>query len=173
MLNLTEILSAYPESLQMHRAFVLREYLQYKILEILFDGPFASKFFWYRFSAFQIREAKLWLLAHETRCIQFRAVTRSNPGPVCPYKRWRNGSRREPTFYFIRPMKRKSGCFYQLLSRQFWVKSTLLRKLKPLIGEVNHAVRPKWRRCGFWFLYLFKSIANPNGYKLFSISKIQ
>lgn len=44
MLNLTEILSAYPESLQIHRAFVLREYLQYKILEILFDGPYASKF---------------------------------------------------------------------------------------------------------------------------------
>ena len=44
MLNLTEILSAYPENLQVHRAFVLREYLQYKILEILFDGPYASKF---------------------------------------------------------------------------------------------------------------------------------
>lgn len=44
MLNLTEILSAYPEGLQIHRAFVLREYLQYKILEILFDGPYASKF---------------------------------------------------------------------------------------------------------------------------------
>jgi len=44
MLNLSEILSAYPETLHIHRSFVMREYLQYKILEILFDGPYASKF---------------------------------------------------------------------------------------------------------------------------------
>lgn len=44
MLNLNEILSFYPGALQIHQSFVLREYLQYKILEILFDGPYASKF---------------------------------------------------------------------------------------------------------------------------------
>jgi predicted nucleotidyltransferase component of viral defense system len=44
MLNLNEIISAYPEALHVHRAFILREYLQYKILEILFEGPYASKF---------------------------------------------------------------------------------------------------------------------------------
>lgn len=44
MLNLNEILSFYPETLQIHRPFVLREYLQFKILEILFDGPYSSKF---------------------------------------------------------------------------------------------------------------------------------
>ncbi|MCU0374526.1 MAG: nucleotidyl transferase AbiEii/AbiGii toxin family protein [Chitinophagaceae bacterium] len=44
MLNLNEIVSAYPPSLHMHRSFILREYLQYKILEILFEGQHASKF---------------------------------------------------------------------------------------------------------------------------------
>lgn len=44
MLSLDEILAGYPESLQKHRPFVLREYLQYKILEILFEGPYATKF---------------------------------------------------------------------------------------------------------------------------------
>jgi predicted nucleotidyltransferase component of viral defense system len=44
MINLAEILKTYPESLQIHRSFILREYLQYKILEILFDGPYAGKF---------------------------------------------------------------------------------------------------------------------------------
>ena len=44
MLKLNEIISAYPEALHVHRAFILREYLQYKILEILFEGPYASKF---------------------------------------------------------------------------------------------------------------------------------
>lgn len=44
MLNLNEILSAYPKGLRIHRPFVLREYLQYKILEILFEETFASKF---------------------------------------------------------------------------------------------------------------------------------
>ncbi len=44
MLNLSEILSAYPKALHIHRSFVLREYLQYKILEILFEGPHSSKF---------------------------------------------------------------------------------------------------------------------------------
>ncbi|MFN0014640.1 MAG: nucleotidyl transferase AbiEii/AbiGii toxin family protein [Saprospiraceae bacterium] len=44
MLNLTELLTAYPEPLRIHKTFILREYLQCKILEILFEGPFASKF---------------------------------------------------------------------------------------------------------------------------------
>lgn len=44
MLTLHEIMAAYPEGLQIHRAFILREYLQYKILEILFEGPYEAKF---------------------------------------------------------------------------------------------------------------------------------
>jgi predicted nucleotidyltransferase component of viral defense system len=44
MLKLTEILTGYPKELHIHKAFILREYLQYKILEILFEGSFASKF---------------------------------------------------------------------------------------------------------------------------------
>lgn len=37
MLSLHEILPYYPESLRVHREFILREYLQYKILQIIFD----------------------------------------------------------------------------------------------------------------------------------------
>ena len=44
MLQLSEIIKYYPESLHIHRNFMLREYLQYKILEILFESPFATKF---------------------------------------------------------------------------------------------------------------------------------
>ncbi|HLP94659.1 MAG TPA: nucleotidyl transferase AbiEii/AbiGii toxin family protein [Saprospiraceae bacterium] len=44
MLNLSELLVSYPEVLRVHRSFILREYLQCKILEILFDGPYASRF---------------------------------------------------------------------------------------------------------------------------------
>ena len=43
MLSLKEIKSFYPESLQLFERFILREYLQYKILEIIFESPFASK----------------------------------------------------------------------------------------------------------------------------------
>jgi predicted nucleotidyltransferase component of viral defense system len=39
MLSLNEILPFYPEPLQVHREFILREYLQYKILQIIFDIP--------------------------------------------------------------------------------------------------------------------------------------
>jgi predicted nucleotidyltransferase component of viral defense system len=39
MLSLNEILPFYPEPLQIHREFILREYLQYKILQIIFDIP--------------------------------------------------------------------------------------------------------------------------------------
>jgi len=43
MLNLKEIRSFYPESLQKYEKFIYREYLQYKILEIVFESPFANK----------------------------------------------------------------------------------------------------------------------------------
>jgi hypothetical protein len=43
MLNLKEIENQYPESLRPFKRFILREYLQYKILEIVFNGPHASK----------------------------------------------------------------------------------------------------------------------------------
>lgn len=39
MLNLNEILPFYPEPLRVHREFILREYLQYKILQLIFDVP--------------------------------------------------------------------------------------------------------------------------------------
>ncbi len=39
MLNLNEILPFYPEPLRVHREFILREYLQYKILQIIYDIP--------------------------------------------------------------------------------------------------------------------------------------
>jgi len=43
MLSLKEIKTFYPESLHTFERFILREYLQYKILEIIFESPFASK----------------------------------------------------------------------------------------------------------------------------------
>ena len=43
MLSLKEIKAFYPESLHPYERFILREYLQYKILEIIFESPFASK----------------------------------------------------------------------------------------------------------------------------------
>ena len=39
MLNLNEILPFYPAPLRVHREFILREYLQYKILQIIYDIP--------------------------------------------------------------------------------------------------------------------------------------
>ena len=44
MLNLSELLEAYPVALRVHRPFILREYLQCKILEILFEGTYANRF---------------------------------------------------------------------------------------------------------------------------------
>ena len=44
MLPLSEIQSYYPDHLQHHGAFLVREYLQYKILELLFESDFALKF---------------------------------------------------------------------------------------------------------------------------------
>lgn len=44
MLSLPELLGAYPAALRVHRSFILREYLQCKILEILFESPLANRF---------------------------------------------------------------------------------------------------------------------------------
>lgn len=43
MINLTEIEKYYPENLHHYKSFMLREYLQYKILEIIFESPYADK----------------------------------------------------------------------------------------------------------------------------------
>lgn len=43
MLSLNQISQAYPPSLQAFKRNMLREYLQYKILEILFDSKYATK----------------------------------------------------------------------------------------------------------------------------------
>jgi predicted nucleotidyltransferase component of viral defense system len=43
MLELTEIKKFYPENLQKFDRFLLKEYLQFKILEIVFSGNYASK----------------------------------------------------------------------------------------------------------------------------------
>ncbi|MFT4204930.1 MAG: nucleotidyl transferase AbiEii/AbiGii toxin family protein [Chitinophagaceae bacterium] len=44
MLVLSEILKEYPENIRGFQGFIIREYLQYKILQILFDSPFANEF---------------------------------------------------------------------------------------------------------------------------------
>ena len=43
MLSLQEIKPYYPEHLQSFERFIIREYLQYKILEIIFETPYQSK----------------------------------------------------------------------------------------------------------------------------------
>ena len=43
MLDIRQIEQYYPENLRGFRRFILREYLQYKVLEILFNGPHANK----------------------------------------------------------------------------------------------------------------------------------
>lgn len=43
MLSLNQIQEYYPENLRPFKKNLLREYLQYKILEIIFDSPFANK----------------------------------------------------------------------------------------------------------------------------------
>lgn len=43
MLNLSQIEQYYPEKLRVFRKNILREYLQYKILEIIFDLPLANQ----------------------------------------------------------------------------------------------------------------------------------
>jgi len=44
MLELSEIVKEYPERLSGFSSFIIREYLQYKILQILFESPFAAEF---------------------------------------------------------------------------------------------------------------------------------
>lgn len=44
MLKLTEIIKFYPPELHAFKRFVLREYLQHKILEIIFESAYASRF---------------------------------------------------------------------------------------------------------------------------------
>jgi predicted nucleotidyltransferase component of viral defense system len=44
MLSLDQIKEYYPENLKGFERFMLREYLQYKILEVLFDSKYANKF---------------------------------------------------------------------------------------------------------------------------------
>lgn len=43
MLSLQDIENSYPESIRPFKRFLLREYLQYKILEIIFNSSFANK----------------------------------------------------------------------------------------------------------------------------------
>jgi len=43
MLSLNEIKPFYPEQIQKFERFIIREYLQYKILEIIFETPYESK----------------------------------------------------------------------------------------------------------------------------------
>ncbi len=44
MLTLPEIEKNYPESLRGFKRFILREYLQHKILQIIFDSEYAGQF---------------------------------------------------------------------------------------------------------------------------------
>ena len=44
MLNLPQIKEAYPPQLHTYSSFLLREYLQYKILVLLFNSEYAAKF---------------------------------------------------------------------------------------------------------------------------------
>ncbi|MEX2483255.1 MAG: nucleotidyl transferase AbiEii/AbiGii toxin family protein [Brumimicrobium sp.] len=43
MLSIQEIQKYYPEHLHVFKRFLIREYLQHKILEIVFEGPYAQK----------------------------------------------------------------------------------------------------------------------------------
>jgi hypothetical protein len=44
MLNLTEIEKIYPENLRVFKRFILREYLQHKLLQIIFESDYAKHF---------------------------------------------------------------------------------------------------------------------------------
>jgi predicted nucleotidyltransferase component of viral defense system len=44
MLNLAEIEKLYPENLRVFRRFILREYLQHKLLQIIFESNYAKHF---------------------------------------------------------------------------------------------------------------------------------
>ncbi len=43
MITLAEIKKPYPDALHVHEGFLLREYLQYRILAIIYTSPFAEK----------------------------------------------------------------------------------------------------------------------------------
>lgn len=43
MLNLKDILQDYPEHLRVYREFILREYLQHKILQFMYDSAEHAK----------------------------------------------------------------------------------------------------------------------------------
>src|ERR1035441_5730925 len=43
MLSIDEIEKVYPENIRGFKRFILREYLQYKVLQIIFDSLFADK----------------------------------------------------------------------------------------------------------------------------------
>ena len=43
MLTLSEIEKSYPENLRGFKRFILREYLQHKLLQILFDSEYANE----------------------------------------------------------------------------------------------------------------------------------
>ncbi len=45
MVDLKELEKYYPENLRVNRRFILREYLQYRILELIYNGSFANKLF--------------------------------------------------------------------------------------------------------------------------------
>jgi predicted nucleotidyltransferase component of viral defense system len=44
MINIEQLLANYPENVQGYKRFILREYLQYQILDILFESQHAPKF---------------------------------------------------------------------------------------------------------------------------------
>jgi predicted nucleotidyltransferase component of viral defense system len=44
MLSLSEIENNYPENLRGYKRFILREYLQHKLLQIIFDSEYANQF---------------------------------------------------------------------------------------------------------------------------------
>jgi len=43
MLSLEELKPYYPKSLHSYERFIIREYLQFKILEIIFGSPYENK----------------------------------------------------------------------------------------------------------------------------------
>jgi predicted nucleotidyltransferase component of viral defense system len=45
MLSLTRIKAQYPAALQPFRRFILREYLQHKLLQLIYDSPLGDRFF--------------------------------------------------------------------------------------------------------------------------------
>lgn len=54
MLELDQIISFYPENLRLFKKNILREYLQYKILEIIYNSSFANKVFFMGGTALRI-----------------------------------------------------------------------------------------------------------------------